>query len=211
MGQGPSPANAAHPATTAIILAGGRGSRLGGRDKGTLWLGNAPLICHVRDTIAPQVDRILVSANRSLEWYLDLGLTVVPDLAPGYAGPLAGILAGMQADPASQFLVVPCDCPSPPRALRHRLQRCQQDSGRQLCVAHDGNRLQPLFALIQRDLRADLQRRLAEKRFRVADWVREHQAATADFSDQPEGFTNINTPEDLQRACQALRSRHQFP
>ena len=182
---------------TGLILAGGRGQRMGGRDKGLLPLDGKPLVVHVLKRLAPQVERVLVSANRNLEPYAALtGAEVVADDVPGFAGPLAGIASALQRTATPYLLTVPCDAPLLPVDLGARLHAALQASGTAMAMAHDGQRLQPLFALMRRGVLPDLLAYLAEGGRKVEDWVRRNGPRIVDFSDQTAAFVNLNTPAD---------------
>lgn len=139
---------------TGLILAGGQGSRMGGRDKGLVEYQGKPLIDHVLGCIAPQVDEVLISANRNPEEYARRGYAVVADSLPDFQGPLAGVLEGLKAAHHDWVLTVPCDMPHLPPDLLARLM-----AGRRACslvIAQDGVRTHPAVMLIRRSLVSDL-------------------------------------------------------
>ncbi len=185
--------------TTGVILAGGLARRMGGRDKGLLAFEGRPLIRHVIDALRPQVERLIVNANRNLESYARFGLPVVEDEVEGFQGPLAGILSAMHQAATPWLLVVPCDAPHPPPDLRERLMEAAQKRNALIAVAHDGVRLQPVHALISTALAADLEQWLASGGRKIDRWYARHPMAVVDFSDRPEAFLNLNTPEERQR------------
>jgi molybdenum cofactor guanylyltransferase len=180
-----------------VILAGGRGRRLGGRDKGLVTVQGHPLVEHVIAALAPQVNGIVINANRNRSLYERYGYPVVDDFLPDYPGPLAGILAGLQ-HVRSDIVVVPCDALSLPPDLVVRLRQALAQDKADVSIAHDGERLQPLYALLKRTLNVSLEQHLRQGRYKVEDWMREQRFAIADFSDAPQGFCNLNTVEDLQ-------------
>ena len=184
---------------TGVVLAGGRARRLGGVDKGLLMVGGRPLIAWTLDALAPQVGSVLINANRHLERYAEFGYPVVADSLPDHQGPLAGLLAGMCAARTDWILTLPCDGPRPPLDLAARLIAALVEQDAELAVATDGRRRQSVHALLPVALAEDLEGFLAEGGRRVEDWQRRHRLALADFSDQPEAFGNLNTPEELQR------------
>ncbi len=207
MGRPPNPMlNSADPRErpTGVILAGGQSRRFGGEDKGLQLLGGRPLVEHVMARLAPQVGRVVVSANRHLETYTALGVEVIPDSLLGYPGPLAGIQAALTKLETGWLLTTPCDNPFLPRDLARRLLDTQRRTRARLCVAHDGSRLQPLYALVSRDCLASLTDYLESGQRRVEAWFRQEDAGMADFSDGPDDFINLNTPEDLARAHSRL-------
>ncbi len=191
---------------TALILAGGRARRLGGRDKGLTRLGDQPLIAHVIERLRPQVAHILISANRNREHYAAFGFPVLSDQQADYAGPLAGMASAVGHVATPRLLSVPCDAPLLPPQLAARLDRALDESGKALAVAHDGQRLQPLFMLLEKNLLEDLRASVAQGRHKVRDWVGAHDPVVVDFSDCPRCFLNVNDERDLQRAEQYVSS-----
>lgn len=182
---------------TGVILAGGRGRRMGGRDKGLVELQGRTLVEHVLAGLRPQVGRILINANRNRERYATYGEPLVADALEGFQGPLAGVAAAMQAARTPWILTVPCDAPRVPPDLLARLARALAREGAELAVAHDGQRLQPLHALLAVALHASLQAFLEAGGREVHRWCARHRTAVADFSDRPELLRNLNTPGDL--------------
>ena len=184
---------------TAVILAGGRGSRMGGVDKGLVDLNGRPLIEHVIAAIAGQVDALVINANRNLERYQAFGYPVISDSMSDYQGPLAGFLAAMSAVTTDDIVSVPCDgpllCDDFVMRLLHAREREQAD----IAVAHDGRRMQPVHALIPVRLRDSLQRYLDAGDRKIDLWYARHRVALADFSDIPSTFVNVNTPEERDR------------
>ena len=143
---------------TGVVLAGGRGQRVGGLDKGWIELGGRPLIAHVLARFAPQVSEVIISANRNLDRYAGFGHAVVADETPGFAGPLAGLLAGFSRARFGLVCTVPCDSPFVPLDLVVRLHSALQENAADVAVARTADRIHPVFALYRRDLRADLAR-----------------------------------------------------
>ena len=181
---------------TAVILAGGRGSRMGGNDKGLVLLDGKPLIEHVITTIAPQVGHLLINANRNMADYQKFGYPVIRDELSGYQGPLAGIYSALEQISTPDLITVPCDGPRLPQDLVARLARAREAEAADIAVAHDGKRLQPVYALIAKKLRPSLKAYLDGGDRKIDLWYAQHKMATADFSDIPETFLNINTPEE---------------
>jgi len=181
-------------AITGVILAGGQGKRMGGVDKGRFEVAGRPLLEYVLEALRPQVDDILINANRNQEQYAALGCAVVNDELSGFPGPLAGVAAAMARAETPWILTVPCDAPLLPVDLAGRLaQAARPDS--EVIIAHDGERDQRLFALWRRDLLASLRAFLAGGGHAVHRWLHGHTLARADFSDCPQAFTNVNSPE----------------
>ncbi|MCM8856203.1 MAG: molybdenum cofactor guanylyltransferase [Candidatus Thiodiazotropha sp.] len=185
-----------HPDITAVILAGGRGSRMGGEDKGLIELNGKPLITHIIAAIEPQVAQILINANRNLVRYQQLGYPVFADSLADYQGPLAGFLTAMQTLLTADMVTLPCDGPLLPEDLVERLVRARDSEDAEIAVAHDGERLQPVYALIPKHLSTSLQHYLDNGDRKIDLWYNKHRVAYADFSDLPRTFVNINTPKE---------------
>ncbi len=185
---------------TGILLAGGRATRMGGVDKGLIDLAGRPLAAHALARLAPQVETVLINANRHADEYEALGARVVPDSLEDYPGPLAGLLAGMEAAATELVVTAPCDSPFVPHDLVQRLRGALEGAGAELAVAHDGERQQPVFLLARADLADDLRAWLQGGGRKIDAWFAEHRVADADFSDVGGGvtgaFRNINTPEE---------------
>lgn len=184
---------------TGVILAGGRGQRLGGVDKGLVPLRGRPLVEYVIEVLRPQVGCLLISANRNRETYAAYGVPVVADTVGEYYGPLAGMLAALRAAATEFILTVPCDSPAPPPDLAARLGAVLAQARTDICVVSVGGRLQPVFALLRRACADRLQEYLASGGREAGEWMRREHAAVADFSDQAEAFANINTGAELRR------------
>jgi molybdopterin-guanine dinucleotide biosynthesis protein A len=200
------PPSAPRHAITGGILAGGRGRRLGGADKGLIELDGRPLAAHIAARLAPQVDRVLVNANRNLEAYRALGHPVVQDEDPDFQGPLAGMAALLAHASTPWLVVVPCDGPFLPADLVERLWTARARARAEIGVAHDGTRLQPVYGLLPRALLADLRAYLQAGGRKIDRWYARHAVAEADFSDEAGDFFNVNTPEDRLRAEARLRA-----
>jgi molybdopterin-guanine dinucleotide biosynthesis protein A len=188
---------------TGVILAGGQASRLGGQDKGLLPFNGRPLVAWVIEALAPQVSGLLISANRNLEQYTSYGLPVVADLDPGFQGPLAGFRTAMRAARTGWIITLPCDGPYPAPDLVARLVLALREQGGDLAVATDGQRIQPVYALLPVRLAADLEAFLGTGERKITRWYSHHRVALADFSDRPDCFANINTQEDADRLNRA--------
>jgi molybdopterin-guanine dinucleotide biosynthesis protein A len=182
---------------TGVILAGGRAQRMGGRDKGLLPLAGLPMIAHVIRVMQPQVGELLLNANRNLSVYQELGFRVVSDSMGQFYGPLAGMLAAMEATANPYLLSVPCDSPLLAADCVQRFYQVLLQTEAELCVAHDGIRLQPVFALLTTTLRVSLRHYLTAGERKIDRWFAQHRMVPVDFSDSPHMFRNINTPKDL--------------
>jgi molybdopterin-guanine dinucleotide biosynthesis protein A len=184
-------------ALAAVILAGGRGVRMGGRNKGWIPYHGRPLIEHVVERLQPQAGALAISTNTHIDRYRRLGFPCVSDRHADYRGPLAGVAAALAAFPGRMLLCAPVDAPHLPSDLGARLGGALKQSHAPAAVAHDGERLQPLFALLRPSLAPRLQEDLAHGPLAVGRWLHDAGACSVDFSDQPQAFANINTPEDL--------------
>ena len=182
-----------------LILAGGRGTRMGGKDKGLVEFNGKPMLEYVLEALRPQVGEVLISANRNEESYRKTGCKVVSDALTGFAGPLAGISAGMHAVTRTHLLVLPCDGPFVPAWLAQRLWAASAGKEDMIVAAHDGERLHPTFALLPVSVLDDLDAYLAAGGHKIDTFYFRHGFAPVDFSDYPQAFLNINTPEDVEK------------
>lgn len=181
---------------TGLILAGGRGQRMGGVDKGLQLHAGRPLVAHVVERLVPQVGKLLISANRNPESYAALGYPVVADRIDGFAGPLAGIHAGLTACTTPLLATAPCDAPFLPLDLVDRLRAALLLADAEIAVAATGTGLHPTFALMRREVLTSLAAYLADGRHRVQEWCRSRALCVVDFADE-RAFANINTLDDL--------------
>jgi molybdenum cofactor guanylyltransferase len=181
---------------TGLILAGGQGRRMGGRDKGWVEWRGKPLVRHSLEALAPQVGGLLISANRNLEAYRALGWPVLSDTLPGFAGPLAGIAAALAVCQTPYLLVVPCDVPELPADLAARLWDALHTADQPIAAVRDGERLQPLLALWRRDLLPALSAYLQAGERKVQAFYAAQGYAVADFSGHL--LANLNAPPTLQ-------------
>lgn len=187
---------------TGVILAGGAGRRMGGLDKGLLDFAGRPLVEWVIEALMPQVGALMISANRNIETYARYGFGVVQDAAPGFQGPLAGILSAMRAAQTPWILTLPCDGPTPAPDLARRLSKALMDQRAELAVATDGRRRHAVHALLPTGLAADLASFLTSGERKVERWQDRHTVALADFSDCPDAFLNLNAAKEA-RALEA--------
>ncbi|MDR5865974.1 molybdenum cofactor guanylyltransferase MobA [Halomonas koreensis] len=191
-------------ALTGLVLAGGQGRRMGGRDKGLEAFAGRPLASHALTPLRGRVAEVLINANRHPEAYAALGERVIPDLEAGYQGPLMGIYSGLRAAATDWVVVVPCDSPALPDDLVARLVAGRGSAD--IAVAHDGERLHPVVALIRRALVDDLGRALAAGERKIDRWYARHDWRAVDMADRAEAFANLNTPDDKRR-LEARRRR----
>ncbi|MDK9605429.1 molybdenum cofactor guanylyltransferase MobA [Lelliottia wanjuensis] len=181
---------------TGIVLAGGRATRMGGKDKGLQLLNGKPLWQHVAATLSGQVEMMAISANRHIEIYQQSGYPVFRDSLTDYPGPLAGMLSVMQQSDGEWFLFCPCDTPFIPSCLAERLTHQRKDAP--VVWVYDGERDHPTIALMNRALIPELQDYLAAGERRVMVFMRQSGGHSVDFSDLKSAFINVNTTEDLQ-------------
>jgi molybdenum cofactor guanylyltransferase len=185
-------------AVTGLILAGGQGRRMGGVDKGLQVLRGKAMVEWVLARFSPQVDEVLINANQNRERYACFGHRVIADDIAGFAGPLAGLQAGLKA--ASHPLVVTCPCDSPflPPDLVRRLRDALEHEGADLAVAKTGDQPHPVFSLVRREVLPDLTRFLESGGRKIDAWYASLKTVEVDFGDEAEAFSNINTREELQ-------------
>ena len=179
---------------------------MGGQDKGLIMFSGQPLVKHLLTMISPQVSAVMINANRNKETYATYGHMVVSDELNDFQGPLAGYSVALQAAATPFIVVLPCDGPNIPDNLVERLMKALNDEDAEIAVAHDGERMQPVYALIKTALQSDLLEFLSTGERKIDRWYAQHKTALADFSDMPTIFHNINTPEQhnhLQQLTQA--------
>jgi molybdenum cofactor guanylyltransferase len=187
--------SADHAEFSCIILAGGRGRRMLGNDKGLVDYMGRPLIEHVLDRITPQVSDIVISANRNLPHYRSYGYQVIPDSIGGFAGPLAGIASALPACRHSWVLVTPCDMPYLPHDLVTTMYDAR-DHESLVAINADG-RLQLVF-LMRRDLRNTINDFLSGGQHKVMSWLQSQSYRRVDYSSAAHAFSNFNTLIDLE-------------
>jgi len=183
---------------TGIVLAGGQGRRMGGVDKGLQPLHGKPMIAAVLARLAPQVDEILINANQNPDAYARFGHRVVRDAIGGFAGPLAGLHAGLGEAKHGLVLTVPCDSPFLPLDLLARLRGRLGEND--LAVARTGDQPHPVFALVRKTVRADLEKFLAGGGRKIDAWYSNLKVVEVPFDDEADAFRNINTREELNQA-----------
>ncbi len=181
---------------TGLILAGGLGRRMGGRDKGLEPLGGRPMVALVIDRLAPQVDALLINANRHQDRYRAFGRPVIGDEIGGFVGPLAGLHAGLKHCTTPLLATVPCDSPFLPLDLVARLGEGLESAGAMAAVARTAEGIQPVFALLRREILTDLDDFLSTGGRSIRAWLERLSPVAVDFADAA-AFANINTPEDL--------------
>ena len=182
---------------TGLILAGGRGSRMGSVDKGLQPFKGTPMVAHVLARFQPQVDEILINANRSIDEYSAFGYRVIADAIDGFAGPLAGLHIGMTHAIHPLVATVPCDSPFLPLDLIARLSNAMQKSNADLAVAKTFNQPHPVFCLVKTNLAPHLKAFLQSGQRKIDKWYATLNVVEVAFDDEEAAFSNINTVEEL--------------
>jgi molybdopterin-guanine dinucleotide biosynthesis protein A len=195
---------------TGLILAGGRGSRMGGVDKGLQNFNGIPLALHTLMRLGPQVESVMVNANRNLSAYESFGAAVWPDASSDFAGPLAGFLVGLERAETPYVLTVPCDTPRLPLDLAERLAAALVREDAQIAMAAapevqtDGStevRTQPVFCLMKLELSESLVKFTHAGGRKIDAWTAQHKTVVVPFNaptDDPLAFANVNTLTELQ-------------
>jgi molybdenum cofactor guanylyltransferase len=186
---------------SGLILAGGRSTRMGGRDKGLQILDGRPMMAHIIERLQPQVDHLLINANQNYAEYESFGLPIITDVICNFVGPLAGLHAGLNHCITPYLLSVPCDCPFLPTDLANRLSDALISSSADIAYAVTIHQNQtehhPVFCLLKRDAAVALSEYLSEGGRKVLTWVSSQAHVQVCFDDHA-AFLNINTPDDLQ-------------
>jgi molybdopterin-guanine dinucleotide biosynthesis protein A len=182
---------------TAIILSGGRATRMGGVDKGLLVFQQKPLVEYVIERLTSQADEVIINANRELEQYKSLGYPVLQDETADFIGPLAGFNLGLQHAKHDYLLTVPCDSPLLPLDLAQRLHSNLLNHDADIAVATSDGDAHPVFCLCKKSVLPSLTSYLQQGGRKVSAWQKSLNYIEVDFSDNAEAFINLNTPEDL--------------
>ncbi len=182
---------------TGLILAGGKGSRMGGVDKGLQAFRGKRLVDHVYERLAPQVGGIIINANQNHEEYKTFGVRVVSDAIGGYAGPLAGLHAGLSVSKRPFLASVPCDSPFLSADLIERLYQRIDETGAELAVAKTGEQPHPVFSLMRRAVLDHLADFLKDGGRKIDAWYATLNVVEVAFDDEAEAFSNFNTLEEL--------------
>jgi molybdopterin-guanine dinucleotide biosynthesis protein A len=183
---------------TGIVLAGGQGRRMGGVDKGLQPLHGKPMVAAVIARLAPQVDEIIINANQNIQEYERFGHRVVPDAIGGFAGPLAGLHAGLGEARHALVLTAPCDSPFLPVDLKARLHKHM--GGNDLAVAKTGDQAHPVFSLVRVSVLDHLSKFLSAGGRKIDAWYSTLKIVEVPFDDEADAFRNINTREELRQA-----------
>ena len=197
---------------TGVVLAGGRGSRMGGADKGLQNFRGVPLALHTMLRLAPQVGEVMVNANRNIAAYESFGVPVWPDGLADYAGPLAGFLVGLERCETPYLVTVPCDTPLFPQDMVARLAEALEREGADIAMAgareEEGAapRAQPVFSLMKQELMESLVRFTQGGGRKIDAWTAQHRTVLVPFDrpgDDPAAFFNANTLAELHRLEQS--------
>jgi molybdopterin-guanine dinucleotide biosynthesis protein A len=195
---------------TGIMLGGGRGSRLGGVEKGLQNFNGIPLALHTLMRLGPQVESVMVNANRNLSAYESFGASVWPDASADFAGPLSGFLVGLERAETPYVLTVPCDTPRLPLDLAERLAEAlvREDADIAMAAAPETDdsgqthiRTQPVFCLIKIELSESLVKFTHAGGRKIDAWTAQHKTVVVPFDapdDDPLAFANVNTLNELQ-------------
>lgn len=185
------------PKLSAIILSGGRATRMGGLDKGLVQLQNKPLVQHVIERLVPQVDEILINANREIQQYSSFNLPVLQDDDPTYIGPLAGFSLGLAHCKYDYLLTTPCDSPLLPNDLASRLMKSLINKSAEIAVAKSDDDAHPVFALMNKSVLSSLLAYIRCGGRKVSAWQKSLNYIEVEFDDCSEAFINLNTFEEL--------------
>ncbi len=182
---------------TGVVLASGLGRRMGNVDKGLQEMDGRPLAARAAARLAPQVDELLINANRNEDAYAAFGYPVIRDELQGFAGPLAGLHTALAHARHPLVATVPCDSPFLPNDLVSRLSAALSSAGATIAVARSAGRIHPVFCLCRRVVLPALHLAIERSELRFERWIRAQHYVEVDFDDQPSAFSNINTPEEL--------------
>jgi molybdopterin-guanine dinucleotide biosynthesis protein A len=182
---------------TAIILSGGRATRMGGINKGLIPLQGKALIAHVIARLTPQVDEIFINANQSMDAYKAFNLPVLKDENADFIGPLAGFSLGLKQAKHDYLLTVPCDSPMLPLDLCQRLLAALKEKNADIAIASSQEIIHPIFSLCKKSVLPSLTQYLDQGDRRVSAWQKSLKYVNVEFSEFNDAFTNINTLEQL--------------
>lgn len=200
------------PDTFGVILAGGLARRMGGGDKPLRALGGRPMLDHVIARLAPQCAALAINANGDAARFAAYALPILPDTLPENPGPLAGILAAMEASPLPWIVTAPGDSPFLPHDLVARLHAAREAAGTPMACAASAGHTHPPIALWPRALAAELRAAIEAGERKIDRWTARHGVATATWPSEPfDPFFNANTPEELEEAAILLRKQGNSP
>ncbi|MFM2434325.1 MAG: hypothetical protein RL063_304 [Pseudomonadota bacterium] len=197
---------------SGVILAGGQGRRMADAvsqkavEKGLVHFLGQPMVAHVAQRLAPQVSQVFINANHHIATYAALGYPVITDTIPGYAGPLAGLHAGIKIAKSPYVLTVPCDSPLMPLDLADRLLSALLANDADIAISKTGTQVHPVFCLCKQNLLGHLEHYLENGGRKFDAWYAPLKFVEVAFDDNPNAFANINTPADLT----ALEAAHDY-
>lgn len=183
---------------SAIILAGGRATRMNSLDKGLIRLQKKPLVQHVIERVMPQVDEILLNANREIEQYKTFNLPILQDDNPDFIGPLAGFSLGLKHCSHDYLLAAPCDSPLIPADLVARLMKALLENGADIAIAKSGGYNHPVFCLMKKSVLPSLTTYLEQGERKVSTWQKSLKYIEVEINDCDDAFVNVNTFEELE-------------
>lgn len=192
---------------TGVILAGGMGRRMNGADKGLVLLQQTEMISWVINILKPNVQDVVINANRNLADYKKYDVQVVPDSIEGFQGPLAGFEAGMSVAKTDWVYTCPCDSPMQSPDLLPHMFNAVVENDVEIGVASDGDRTHPVFCLVKTELLNSLRDYLKSGERKIDRWFEQHTLEVVNCSEFAESFVNINTEEELQKT-ELHRSTH---
>lgn len=182
----------------AVILAGGLARRMGGQDKGLVTLAGKPMASYALETVMSLVSRCVINANRNEEIYAQLGAeSVIADARSGHLGPLAGLSAAIAHLETEYVIMCPCDSPFLQAGLIKELIQQIRHNDADIAAAHDGERLQPVFCIVNRRVKSSLEHFLDNGERKIDRWFLSHTLVEVDASQYRDSFRNINTNEEL--------------
>ena len=182
---------------TGVILAGGRARRMGGADKGLVLFNGKPLIEYVIDALEPQVGYLLINANRNHEKYRSYEFDVISDELEDYCGPLAGMACVLNKINTPYLVTAPCDTPFITDNLVKNLSSSIVHENTEISVAHNGERLQPVFCMMKKTLITSINEYLQNGGRKIDQWFEQHSVSIVDFSSNSECFENFNSKEEI--------------
>ena len=182
------------------------GRRMQGQDKGWVMLDDKPMIEWVTDRLEPQVDQLMINANRNVDRYQQFNHQIIEDEIKGFQGPLAGILSGLKKSETEFLVCVPCDTPFFPEDLVLRMLEVEQATCADIISVNDGVRTHPVFALIKTDLKKSLEEYLHSGERKIDRWYQQHNYQLLGYQDGEHFFENINTVDQLRDAELRIKS-----
>lgn len=180
----------------AVILAGGLARRMGGQDKGLIEIAGKPMVQYALEIQQPLVDSLVINANRNIAEYERFGVPVIKDTLADHQGPLAGLSAALEALPCDYIVMCPCDSPFMQTGLTVALIESCVEADSDIAVAHDGQRMQPVFCVVNRRVQNSLNEFLGAGERKIDKWFSSHSLTQVDAAEFAESFLNINTEEE---------------